>query len=318
MSGAEQFNIGEAASRSGVLAKTVLHCDSRGLLPAVARTDSGYRRYSDKEVHTLRFIRRARDQGFSIAEIAELLKHWQNRRRASADVKRVAQRHLLGLERRMAAMPEMRKSLKHLADCCQGDQRPDCPILEDLSGHEAVVSRRRCLDRGLQADSRHLRVQAGRPCRRTGRLQDLPREVEQQLEDRQVERRGARHRTDSSAGRCAEAISSPHRASSRGSRGLFSPPAAAAPRRFASQPARIFTDRTASTLRSSCARLLRARRRQAVTGADSLSGPRNVPAWMRRHSQDREMGTNISTCGWRRKPVSGNRTTVPVGRQKRR
>ena len=109
-------------------------------LEILSASDSGYRRYSDKEVHTLRFIRRARDQAFSIAQIAELLKHWQNRRRASADVKRIAQRHLLGPERRLAAMSEMRNSLRHLADCCQGDQRPDCPILEDLSGHETVVS----------------------------------------------------------------------------------------------------------------------------------------------------------------------------------
>ena len=86
-------------------------------------------------MHTLRFIRRARDLGFSMAEIAELLKLWQNRRRASADVKRIAQRHVVDLERRMAAMAEMRDSLKHLADCCQGDHRPDCPILDDLAAH---------------------------------------------------------------------------------------------------------------------------------------------------------------------------------------
>ena len=140
MNGAEQFNIGEAAARSGVSAKMVRHYESLKLLPTVTRTDSGYRRYSDKEVHTLRFIRRARDLGFSMAEIAELLKLWQNRRRASADVKRIAQRHVADLERRMAAMAEMRDSLKHLADCCHGDHRPDCPILEALSGHEAVVS----------------------------------------------------------------------------------------------------------------------------------------------------------------------------------
>ena len=140
MNGAEQFNIGEAAARSGVSAKMVRHYESLKLLPTVARTDSGYRRYSDKEVHTLRFIRRARDLGFSMAEIAELLKLWQNRRRASADVKRIAQRHVADLERRMAAMAEMHDSLKHLADCCHGDHRPDCPILEALSGHEAVVS----------------------------------------------------------------------------------------------------------------------------------------------------------------------------------
>ena len=140
MNTAEQFNIGEAASRSGVSAKMVRHYESLGLLPTVARTDSGYRRYSDKEVHTLRFIRRARDLGFSMAEIAELLKLWQNRRRASADVKRIAQRHVADLERRMAAMADMRDSLKQLVNCCQGDQRPDCPILEELSGHNTAVS----------------------------------------------------------------------------------------------------------------------------------------------------------------------------------
>ena len=91
-------------------------------------------------MHTLRFIRRARDLGFSMAEIAELLKLWQNRRRASADVKRIAQRHVANLERRMVAMADTRDSLKHLADCCQGDQRPDCPILEELSGHNVAVS----------------------------------------------------------------------------------------------------------------------------------------------------------------------------------
>ena len=140
MNSADEFNIGEAASRSGVSAKMVRHYESLGLLPTVARTDSGYRRYSDKEVHTLRFIRRARDLGFSMAEIAELLKLWQNRRRASADVKRIAQRHIADLGRRMTAMAEMRDALKRLADCCQGDNRPDCPILEELSGRKAVVS----------------------------------------------------------------------------------------------------------------------------------------------------------------------------------
>ncbi len=140
MSSAAQFNIGDAAARSGVSAKMVRHYESLGLLPTVARTEAGYRRYSDKEVHTLRFIRRARDLGFSMAEIAELLKLWQNRRRASAEVKRIAQRHVADLERRLAAMAAMRDSLKHLADCCQGDHRPDCPILEGLSGHEAIAS----------------------------------------------------------------------------------------------------------------------------------------------------------------------------------
>ena len=97
MNSAEAFNIGEAASRSDVSAKIVRHYESLGLMPAVARTSSGNRRYSDRQVHTLRFIRRARDMGFSIAEIAELLKFWQNRRRTSADVKRIAQRHVVDL-----------------------------------------------------------------------------------------------------------------------------------------------------------------------------------------------------------------------------
>ena len=135
MTGTEQFNIGEAAARSGVSAKMVRHYESLGLLSAVARSASGYRRYGDKEVHTLRFIRRARELGFSMAEIAVLLKLWQNRRRASADVKRIAMRHVADLERRMAAMAGMRDALNHLADCCHGDQRPDCPILDQLAGH---------------------------------------------------------------------------------------------------------------------------------------------------------------------------------------
>ena len=121
MNATEAFNFREAALRSGVSAKTVRHDESLGLLPAVARTESGYRRYGDKQMHTLHCVRRARDLGFSMAEVAELLKLWQNCRRAGADVKRIAQRHGADLERHMAAMADMRDSLKHLADCCQCD-----------------------------------------------------------------------------------------------------------------------------------------------------------------------------------------------------
>ena len=127
------FNIGEAASQSGVSAKMVRHYESLGLLPTVHRTDAGYRQYGDKEVHTLRFIRRARLLGFSMAEIAELLKLWQNQQRASADVKRIAQAHVADLERRIAEMQAMRQTLQQLAHCCQGDNRPDCPILAELA-----------------------------------------------------------------------------------------------------------------------------------------------------------------------------------------
>ena len=127
------MNIGEAAARSGVSAKMVRHYESLGLLPKVARTDAGYRQYADREVHTLRFIRRARDLGFSMAEIAELLKLWQNKRRASSDVKRIALAHVADLERRMNEMAAMKRTLEHLAHCCHGDQRPDCPIIDRLA-----------------------------------------------------------------------------------------------------------------------------------------------------------------------------------------
>jgi Cu(I)-responsive transcriptional regulator len=127
------FNIGEAAGLSNVSAKMVRHYESLGLLPAVPRTDSGYRQYSGKEIHTLRFIRRARDLGFSMAEISELLKLWQNRRRPSASVKRIASDHIAALDAKMAEMAAMRKTLQHLVHCCSGDDRPDCPILDELA-----------------------------------------------------------------------------------------------------------------------------------------------------------------------------------------
>ncbi|MDZ5461078.1 Cu(I)-responsive transcriptional regulator [Azohydromonas lata] len=126
------LNIGEAAARSGVSAKMVRHYESLGLLPRVRRTEAGYRQYGEAEVHTLRFIRRARDLGFGMAEIAELLRLWQNRRRSSAEVKRIAQARVADLERRIAEMTAMKDTLAQLVHCCQGDHRPDCPILEDL------------------------------------------------------------------------------------------------------------------------------------------------------------------------------------------
>ena len=128
----ERFNIGEAASRAGVSAKMVRHYESLGLLPAVHRTEAGYRQYGEREVHTLRFIRRARDLGFGMAEIAELLKLWQNRRRSSADVRRIASGHVEQLTRKMEEMEAMRRTLQNLIHCCQGDSRPDCPILDEL------------------------------------------------------------------------------------------------------------------------------------------------------------------------------------------
>ena len=128
----DAFNIGQAAARSGVSAKMVRHYESLGLLPRIVRSEAGYRRYRDTEVHTLRFIRRARDLGFSMVEIRELLKLWQNRRRASADVKRIASVHVADLTRRIDEMTAMRRTLEELVACCHGDDRPDCPILDGL------------------------------------------------------------------------------------------------------------------------------------------------------------------------------------------
>ena len=127
------FNIGEAAARSGVSAKMLRHDESLGLLPKIGRTEAGYRQCAERDVHTLRFIRRGRELGFSMAEIAALLKLWQNRRRASADVKRIALSHVADLDRRMAEMAAMKRTLEALAGNCHGDARPDCPILDELA-----------------------------------------------------------------------------------------------------------------------------------------------------------------------------------------
>jgi len=127
-------NIGMASRMSGVTPKMVRHYESLGLLPAVGRTDSGYRQYTEAEVHTLRFIKRSRELGFPMHDIAELVGLWRNRRRASANVKRIAQKHSDELGLRIEAMQAMQRSLQHLIHCCQGDERPDCPILDDLAG----------------------------------------------------------------------------------------------------------------------------------------------------------------------------------------
>ena len=126
------MNIGEAASASGVSAKMIRYYEQAGLIPPAARSAAGYRLYGDDDVHRLRFIRRARDLGFSVAEIGELLDLWHDRSRRSADVKRLAQAHIADLEGRIARLRQMADTLQHLADCCAGDHRPDCPILAGL------------------------------------------------------------------------------------------------------------------------------------------------------------------------------------------
>lgn len=126
------FNIGEAAALSGVSAKMLRHYESLGLLPKVARTYSGYRQYGPNEVHTLRFIRRARDLGFGMADIAQLLDLWRNRRRASASVKKLATAHVAALQQRIDELEAMKRTLSRLAAECQGNARAPCPILDDL------------------------------------------------------------------------------------------------------------------------------------------------------------------------------------------
>jgi MerR family copper efflux transcriptional regulator len=128
------MNIGEASKQAAVSAKMIRHYEGLGLLPEVGRSEAGYRQYDEAAIHTLRFIRRARDLGFSIAEIEQLLALWRNRRRPSRQVKRIALEHAADLQRRIDAMQAMRRTLEHLAGCCHGDDRPDCPILDDLAG----------------------------------------------------------------------------------------------------------------------------------------------------------------------------------------
>ena len=127
------MNIGEAAKASGVSAKMIRHYESVGLFPEAARTDSGYRQYTDKEVSTLRFIRQSRDLGFSIEQIRELLGLWQNRKRPSRQVRALAQAHIEELDEKLKELQAMKATLEHLVHCCHGDDRPDCPIIETLA-----------------------------------------------------------------------------------------------------------------------------------------------------------------------------------------
>src|SRR5690606_32440024 len=123
---------GDAATASGVSAKMIRYYEDTGLIPAAARTASGYRIYNDTDIHRLRFIRRARDLGFGVAEIGELLGLWNDSSRQSADVKRLAQAHIAQLQHKIDGLQQMTNTLQSLIDCCAGDNRPDCPILLGL------------------------------------------------------------------------------------------------------------------------------------------------------------------------------------------
>jgi len=128
------MNIGTAAERSGVTAKTIRYYEDIGLIPPATRAENGYRDYAAKDVETLRFVQRARKLGFSVKDVGNLLQLWQDNGRASADVKAFALSHIQEIEGRIAELQSIRQTLVRLTNSCHGDERPDCPILEDLAG----------------------------------------------------------------------------------------------------------------------------------------------------------------------------------------
>lgn len=135
------LNIGQAAAASGVSAKMIRHYEGVGMLPAAKRSESGYRQYGEADVQTLRFIRHSRDLGFSLPEITQLLSLWQNRRRSSRQVRELAQVHLRELEEKLKELHAMKETLEHLVQCCHGDERPDCPIIDTLSQDTRPLAR---------------------------------------------------------------------------------------------------------------------------------------------------------------------------------
>ncbi|PXV84181.1 Cu(I)-responsive transcriptional regulator [Nitrosomonas eutropha] len=126
------MNIGEVAKASGVSAKMIRYYEQTGLIPPANRRESGYRNYSASDVHMLRFIRRGRDLGFPVAQINELLGLWRDKSRQSAEVKRIATAHITELREKIDSLEQIASTLQTLIECCSGDDRPDCPILDDL------------------------------------------------------------------------------------------------------------------------------------------------------------------------------------------
>lgn len=127
------MHIGIAAAQSGVPAKTIRYYESIGLIPAVTRTAGGYRAYGEPDVQILRFIQRARGLGFSVKDVANLLALWKDKSRASAEVKALALRHIGRIDRKLTELESIRRTLIDLAERCHGDDRPECPILDDLA-----------------------------------------------------------------------------------------------------------------------------------------------------------------------------------------
>ncbi|WP_323113438.1 Cu(I)-responsive transcriptional regulator [Pseudomonas guariconensis] len=134
------MNIGQAARSSGLSTKMIRYYESIGLLKPAVRSDSGYRLYQQDDLHTLAFIKRSRDLGFSLEEVAKLLALWQDRQRASADVKALAMQHIDALNKRIEELISLRDTLSDLAAHCQGNDRPDCPILKDLANGKSCCA----------------------------------------------------------------------------------------------------------------------------------------------------------------------------------
>lgn len=134
------LNIGEAAAATGVSAKSIRHYEQIGLVPPAHRSFANYRLYSQQDLHTLRFIKRARALGFATAKIGQLLNLWQDQQRNSADVKQLALEHVATLDAQIKELQSMRDTLAALAHSCHGDHRPDCPILEGLVGNKGTGS----------------------------------------------------------------------------------------------------------------------------------------------------------------------------------
>ena len=130
------MNIGAIAKRTGLPAKTIRYYESIGLIPPALRSEGNYRTYSEQDLQTLKFVQRARGLGFSVKDVSRLLTLWQDRRRASAEVRRMAQDHVGEIDRKIEELKGMRRTLTHLIDRCHGDSRPECPILDDLAGPE--------------------------------------------------------------------------------------------------------------------------------------------------------------------------------------
>lgn len=136
------MNIGQASEASGVTAKMIRYYEGIGLISEANRSESGYRLYTQTDIQTLRFIKRSRDLGFSIERIKTLLSLWGNQKRKSADVKKMATQYIAELDHDIEKLQSIRDQLKHLAECCSGDHRPDCPIINDLATEQLRSDKR--------------------------------------------------------------------------------------------------------------------------------------------------------------------------------